>query len=69
MDTKNFLLKSTNGKNTRLDKAYTQHINSVIKTLDEEKEARWETYSLIFAELVKQNKTNHFKEIKYRLDL
>jgi hypothetical protein len=67
MEAKNFLIKTSNGKNTSLDKAYHKHINYVLENLDEENEYRWEIYNLIIIQLVKQGKNEYFKEIKYRL--
>src|ERR1035437_1087647 len=67
MEANNFLLKAGQGKKTTLDKAYCKHINRVIETLDEEKEARWETYNIIIQELINEGKEDYFQEIKYRL--
>lgn len=67
METKNFLIKSSKGKKTILDQAYQKHINVILSTLDEENEARWETYNLIIEQFVLDGKTNCFKEIQYRL--
>ena len=65
METKNILLKS--GNRTSLDKAYNKHIVSVMETLDEEKQARWETYNLVVEVLTESTKNDYMKEIKYRL--
>ena len=67
METNKFLLKANQGKNTTLDKAYSKHINTILNTLDDEKETRWETYNIIIQELINQGKGDYFKEIKYRL--
>ncbi len=67
MDANKFLFKASQGKNTTLDKAYYRHINNLIETLDEEKEARWETYNMIIQELINEGKSYYFNEIKYRL--
>jgi hypothetical protein len=67
MEAKNFLLTAGNGKKSTLDKAYNKHINCVLQTLDDELEFRWETYNLIITQLVKEDKINYFKEMKYRL--
>ena len=62
-----FMLKTSQGKRTALDKAYNKHIKTVIETLDEEKEGRWETYNIIIQELINDGKGDYFQEIKYRL--
>ena len=67
MDANNFLFKASHGKRTTLDKAYYNHINYILGTLDEEQENRWETYNLVILELVNQGNQDCFKEIKYRL--
>lgn len=67
MEAKNFLLKSGGNGRTFLDKVYNKHILTVINTLDEEKEDRWETYNLIVSELTRNTKKDFIKEIKYRL--
>lgn len=67
MEANNFFIKAGQGKKTTLDKAYTQHINKVLETLDEEKEGRWETYNIIIEELINDGKGKYFEEIKYRL--
>ncbi len=54
-------------KKTALDKAFSKHINSIIETLDDEKEGRWETYNIIIQELIDGGKGEYFQEIKYRL--
>jgi len=63
----NLLLAPTRGKKSTLDKAYQQHVVNIVKTLNEEEEARWETYSLIFQQLINYGYTDITKEIKYRL--
>lgn len=65
METKNILLKSSN--RTNLDKAYNKHIVSIIETLDDEKQARWETYNLVVEVLTESTQNDYMKEIKYRL--
>jgi len=65
MERRNFLMKTNINKKTVLDKAYNKHINTVIDSLDEEKEARWETYNVVIQELVGEG--DYFDEIKYRL--
>ena len=67
MEANNFLFKAGQGKKTALDKAYYKHINTIISTLDEEKEGRWETYNIIIQELINGGKGDYFQEIKYRL--
>ena len=67
MEANNFLLKAGPGKKTALDKAYYKHIHTILPTLDEEKEERWETYNIIIQELINEGKGEYFKEIKYRL--
>jgi hypothetical protein len=67
METKNILFKSTSGNKTNLDKAYNKHIVNVIESLDEEKQARWETYNLVVEVLTESTKKDYMKEIKYRL--
>ena len=67
MEANNFLIKAGQGKKTTLDKAYYKHINWVIETLDEEKEARWETYNIIIQELIDGGRGKDFEEIKYRI--
>lgn len=67
MLTKNFLLDSTQRKRTTLDKEYYNHINNILNSSDEEKKNRWEIYDLIIIELMKQENTDYFKELKYRL--
>ena len=65
MEANNILLKS--GNRTNLDKAYNKHIVSIMETLDEEKQARWETYNLVVEILTDSTKKDYMKEIKYRL--
>lgn len=67
MEVYNFIVKRGSGKNTRLDKAYSELINGVIQTSDEEIEGRWETYNLIIKELFTIDDGAYFQEIKYRL--
>lgn len=67
METNNFILKNSRGKNTTLDKAYNKLITGILQTLDEETEERWETYNIIIEELLRQGKGKYFQEIKYRL--
>ena len=67
MKANEFIFKANQGKNSTLDKAYNRHINNLINTLDEEKQARWETYNLIIQELINDGKSYYFSEIKYRL--
>ena len=67
MEANNFFIKAGQGKKTTLDKAYTQHINKVLETLDEEKEGSWQTYNIIIEELINDGKGKYFEEIKYRL--
>lgn len=62
-----FIVKKGSGKNTILDKQYIELINGVIIKMDEETEARWETYNLIIKELIIIDNGEHFEEIKYRL--
>ena len=63
MEANNFFIKAGQGKRTTLDKAYYNHINNIIGTLDEE---RWETYNIIIQELINDGKGKYFQEIKYR---
>jgi len=67
MDFHNFIVKKGSGKNTRLDKAYSELLNGVIQTNDNEIEDRWETYNLIIKELFTIDDGLYFQEIKYRL--
>ena len=67
MEVYNFIVKRGSGKNTRLDKAYSELINGVIQTSDEEIEGRWETYNLIIKELFTIDDGAYFQEIKYRI--
>lgn len=59
--------KASQGKQSALDKAYNKHIKEVLDTVDEEIQARWETYNVIFEELIKEGKEQYINEIKYRL--
>ena len=67
MEANNFFIKAGQGKKTTLDKAYSKHISTIIETLDEEKESRWETYNIIIQELINEGKGKDFEEIKYRI--
>jgi hypothetical protein len=67
MENFNFIVKVGAGKKTLLDKEYTKLINDVMTNIDEEKEARWETYDLIIRELFETDNGKYFEEIKYRL--
>jgi hypothetical protein len=67
MGTNIFLLNPSHSKKSTLDKAYYNHINNILSTLNEEEEGRWEIYSVIIQQLVGQGKEDYFKEIKYRL--
>ena len=67
MEAKFFLLSECQTKKTNLDKAYQKHINYILQTLDEEKENRWETYSLVISEFNKMGVKGHINELKYRL--
>ena len=67
MEAKNILFKSTNSNRTSLDKAYNKHMISVMESLDEDKQARWETYNLVVEVLTESTKMDYMKEIKYRL--
>lgn len=67
MEVYDFIVKNGSGKNTRLDKAYSELINEVIQTKNDEQEERWETYNLIIKELFKIDNGIYFQEIKYRL--
>lgn len=67
MEVSNFILKTGRGKNTTLDKAYSNLINKVLSTDSESEQERWETYNLIIKELLKAGHGDFFPEIKYRL--
>jgi hypothetical protein len=67
MGTNIFLLNPSHSKKSRLDEAYNNHLFNILNTIDEEEETRWETYSIIIEQLVRQGKGNYLKEIKYRL--
>lgn len=67
MDKNKNTIKSINRRKSALDKAYSKHINTILDTIDEENESRWETYNLIIQELINQGKGDYFKEIKYKL--
>jgi hypothetical protein len=62
-----FLLTPGHGKKSILDSAYNRHLNNVLKTIDEEEETRWETYSFIIELLISQGKQTYLEELKYRL--
>lgn len=62
-----FLLSPSHSKKSTLDKAYYKHINNLVKNLSEEEEARWEIYSVIIEQLIKDGKEQYYKEIKYRI--
>lgn len=66
MNAKNFLLTANQGNRTTLDKAYNNHINIVLNSLNEEAENRWETYNLVINELISQGNKSIIKEVKYR---
>ena len=67
MGTNIFLLNPSHSKKSKLDEAYNNHLINILKSIDEEGEDRWETYSIIIEQLVKQGKGHYLKEIKYRL--
>jgi hypothetical protein len=67
MEAKFFLLSERQNKKTTLDKAYQKHISYILQTLDEEKENRWETYSLVISEINKMSVKGYVNELKYRL--
>jgi hypothetical protein len=67
MGTNIFLFNSAHSKKSKLDKAYNEHLKNIIHSINEEEEGRWETYSVIIEQLVKQGKDNYLEEIKYRL--
>ena len=66
MNANNFLFKASHGKRTTLDKAYYNHINYILGSIDEEQEIRWETYNLVIFELIEQGNYDCVNEIKYR---
>jgi len=66
MGTNIFLLKPSCGKKSTLDKAYNQHVNNILTTINEDEETRWETYSLIIEFLISQGKKEYLPELKYR---
>ena len=67
MESDIFLLSTNHSKKSTLDKAYCKHIDNLVKNLSEEEEARWEIYSVIIEQLIKDGKEQYFKEIKYRI--
>lgn len=67
MGTNILLLTLGHGKKSMLDKAYNKHLINVLNSLNEEVEARWETYSFIIEQLIEDGKDIYLKEIKYRL--
>lgn len=67
MKAKKVNLGANQGKESVLDKAYKKHVKVVLDTEDEEIQARWETYQIIFEELVREGKEEYLNEIKYRL--
>lgn len=67
MERNNFIVKSGNGKNTMLDREYSELISKVTSEYDEDNYERWESYNLIISELFKIDDGKYFKEIKYRL--
>ena len=67
MVTNNLLLSTNKSKKTILDKVYNRHIYNIISNLNEEEEARWETYNLILTELSESGSKDYFDEVKYRL--
>ena len=67
MEANNFILRARQGKYSMLDKEYYRHINTILETIDEEQEIRWETYNLIIEELINLNHWDYFEEIKYRI--
>jgi hypothetical protein len=67
MGTNIFLLNPSREKKSTLDIVYKKHVNKIIQTLTEEEEIRWEIYSVIIQELIKQGKQEYLSEIKYRI--
>ena len=67
MDNKIFLLNPKCQKKSILDAAYFNYIDKLVKTLNDEDENRWEIYSIIIEQLLREEKTNYLKEIKYRI--
>ena len=67
MEANHFILRARRGKQTMLDKAYSKYINTVLDSIDEEQEFRWETYNLIIEELINDNCLDYFEELKYRI--
>lgn len=62
-----FLLNTGYNTKTTLDKAYSRHVNSILETLTEDQETRWEIYSIIIQQWIQQGKAEYYKELKYRL--
>ena len=67
MGVNNFLVITCQTKKSRLDKVYYEHVNCLLKDLDEDEEIKWETYSLIIDSLIKQGYKNVLKEVKYTM--
>jgi len=63
----NILLKPTKRKSSVLDKAYSKHIDAILKNINDEEEGRWEIYGAIIQQLIDDGKESYYKEIKYRL--
>ena len=64
MVTNNLLLRASKRKKTILDKVYSSHIYNMLSNLNEEEEARWETYNLIITELLNTDSKDYFDEVK-----
>jgi hypothetical protein len=60
------LLPYNNGRKSYLDKEYYNHINNLTKTLNEDDECRWETYGIIFQQLLNDGNFEAINEFKYR---
>ena len=67
MRNNNFLFQPGHSKKSTLDKAYQKHVNNLLKTLDEDEEYRWDSYSIVIEQLMQQGKKNYFDELKYRV--
>ena len=63
----NIKIKADNSKFNSLDKEFNQLINQSLSDDDNDKKARWETYSVIMDELININEIASFEELKYRL--